>query len=315
MRAYIVRRLLGIFPVLVIASVLVFLIIHAIPGDPVYHLLPPDPAPEQIDAIREAYGFDDPLVTQYGRWVYNLFSGNLGRSISTGWQVSRLLRVKFGVTLQLAIVVFVLAFAISLPLGIRAGLRPDGFLNRRFLSMYTSLGFAVPSFWLGIILIIFFAVFLRILPTSGFRSIFENPIDGLRYLILPGFTQAIPGSVIYSNFIASAVEEVRKTEYVTAAIAKGLPWRIIIWKHILKNALIPVVTIAAITFGQIMAGAVITESVFRIPGLGSLLVQAIAARDYAVLQANLMLLVIIFITANFVADLLNAWLDPRIRYD
>jgi peptide/nickel transport system permease protein len=163
--------------------------------------------------------------------------------------------------------------------------------------------------------IIFFAVFLGVLPTSGFRSLFENPLLGLRYLILPGLTQAIPGSVIYSNFIAAAVQEVRKTEYVTAAIAKGLPRRTIVVKHILKNALIPVVTIAAITFGQIMAGAVITESVFGIPGVGRLLVEAIGARDYAVLQADLMLLVVIFIAANFAADLINAWLDPRIRYD
>lgn len=315
MTSYIVRRLLGVIPVLLIASVLIFLIIHFIPGDPVYNLLPPNPTDNQIQRVRESYGLDRPMVEQYFVWMGNLVTGDLGKSISTGWQVSKLLRLKVGVTFQLAIVVFVLAFAISLPLGIRAGLRPNGFLNRRFLGLYTSLGFAVPSFWLGIMFIIFFAVFLGVLPTSGFRSLFENPLAGLRYLILPGLTQAIPGSVIYSNFIAAAVQEVRKTEYVTAAIAKGLPRRIIIVKHILKNALIPVVTIAAITFGQIMAGAVITESVFGIPGVGRLLVEAIGARDYAVLQADLMLLVVIFIVANFAADLINAWLDPRIRYD
>lgn len=315
MGPYILRRALGVLPVLVIASVLIFLIIHLIPGDPVYSLLPADPSPEQVRAVREAYGFDDPLVTQYVRWVNNLLSGNLGRSISIGAPVSKILRARLGVTFQLAIAVFIVALSISFPLGIRAGLYPEGFLNRRFLSFYSSLGLAMPTFWIGILLILLFGVFLGVLPTSGFKSVLESPLQGIRYLILPAFTQAFPASVIYSNFIASSVEEVHKAEYVTAAIAKGLPRRTIIIKHILKNSLIPVVTIAAIMFGQIMAGLVITESVFGIPGLGQLLVRSIAARDYAVLQANLMLLVVVFIVANFVADLINAWLDPRVRYD
>lgn len=315
MQAYILRRIIGTIPVLLLASVVIFLIIHLIPGDPIYNLLPPDPRPEQIEAVRQQYGFDRPLYEQYFKWLGNALRGNWGTSIANGWQVSKLLRMKVWVTFQLAVAAFIVAIIISVPLGLRAGLKPDGFLARRFLNFYTAFGFAIPSFWLGIMLILFFGVFLRLLPTSGFKSFFDDPGRALKYLILPAFTQGLPGSVIYSNFISNSVQEIRQKEYVIAAIAKGLPSRVVIFKHILKNALIPVVTVAAITFGRLMAGAVITESVFGIPGLGRLLVESISARDYAVLQADLLLIVLIFIFANFVADLLYAWLDPRIRFD
>jgi len=315
MGSYIIRRLIGVIPVLLIASIFIFLIIHFIPGDPIYALLPPDPTPKQIEAVIEAYGFDKPLHQQYFIWIGKILRGDLGKSISTGWPVSKLLRIKIWVTFQLAVVAFAISILISFPLGIWCGLRPDGFLNRRLMPLYTSLGLSIPSFWLGIMFIIFFSVSLRVLPASGFKSLFENPIQGMRYLILPGLTQGIIGSVIYSNFISSGVQEVRQKEFIIAAIAKGLPRSKVIFKHLLKNALIPVVTVAAITFGRMMAGAVITESVFGIPGVGRLLVESIIARDYPVLQADLLLLVLIFIVANFIADLINAWLDPRIRYD
>lgn len=313
MAEYIFKRLLWAVPVLVIASILIFAIIRLIPGNPVYLLLPPDNTPEQVQAMMELHGFDKPIYAQYLRWIGNIFRGDLGQSITTGQSVARLIRLKIGPTFQLAASAFVLSFLIALPLGTNAGMHPEGFLNRRFLPFFTSFGLAVPSFWLGILLIMLFAVWLGWLPTTGYYSFLDNPVKAMRYILLPAFTQAIPASVMYSNFIAHSVSEIRNSEFVVAARAKGLPPRRIVNRHILKNAMIPVVTISSINFGRLMAGAVITESVFSIPGLGRLLVDSINARDYAVVQVDLLLIVTIFVVANLIADILNGWLDPRIR--
>jgi len=312
MQAYLLRRLIGTIPVLLISSILVFLIIHLLPGDPALSLLPPDPEPEQVEAVRARYGFDRPLYEQYLIWISLVLQGDLGRSISNGWDVSKLIRLKFGVTVQLALSGFIVALITSIPLGIAAGLRPQG-LVARFMNYYTTLGFAVPNFWIGILLILFFGVTLRLLPTSGYKSILDDPVQALRHMILPAFVLSIATSVIIANFLRHSVEEVSKSEYVTAAVAKGLPRRLVLSKHILKNALIPVVTVAMLQLGLMLAGTVITESLFGIPGMGRMILDAISARDYAVLQGSLLLVVVIFIFVNFATDLLYGWLDPRIR--
>jgi peptide/nickel transport system permease protein len=314
MQRYLVRRLLGTIPVLFVSSILIFLIIHLIPGDPVYGLLPPNPSDEQVAAVRAKYGFDQPLYEQYVVWMSLVFQGDLGTSISNGWPVGRLLRLKFAVTLQLALAGFVVALITALPIGITAGLRPRGMIAR-FMGVYTTLGFAVPNFWIGILLILLFGVWLGVLPTSGFRSFTEDPVKALRYIVLPAFVLSIATSVIIANFLRHSVEEVVKSEFVTAAVAKGLPAHRILTKHILKNALIPVVTVATLQLGLMLAGTVITESLFGIPGMGRLIVDAISARDYAVVQGTLLFIVIIFIVLNFVTDLLYTWLDPRIRFN
>jgi peptide/nickel transport system permease protein len=314
MRSYLLRRLIGTLPVLLVSSIFIFLIIHLIPGDPVLGLLPPSPDPEQVATLRAKYGFDRPLHEQYFVWISLVLHGDLGKSISNGWQVTELLRLKFGVTVQLALAGFTLALLTSLPLGIAAGLRPNGFVAR-VINVYTTLGFAVPNFWTGILLILLFGVSLRLLPTSGFKSFTEEPLQALRYMILPAFTLSIATSVIIANFLKHSVEEVMRSEYVTAAIAKGLPNRQVLTKYILKNALIPVVTVATLQLGLMLAGTVITESLFGIPGMGRLIVDAISARDYAVVQGALLFIVIIFIVLNFVTDILYTWLDPRIRFN
>jgi len=312
MQAYLFRRLIGTIPVLLISSILVFLIVHLLPGDPALSLLPPDPEPEQITAVRARYGFDRPLYEQYFIWISLVLQGDLGNSISNGWEVSKLIQLKFGVTVQLALSGFFVAVITSFPLGIAAGLRPKG-LVARFMDYYTTLGFAVPNFWIGILLILLFSVTLQVLPTSGYRSFLTDPIQALRYMILPAFVLSIATSVIIANFLRHSVEEVSQSEYVTAAVAKGLPYRMVLGKHILKNALIPVVTVATLQLGLMLAGTVITESLFGIPGMGRMLLDAITARDYAVLQGGLLLIVIIFVFLNFITDLLYGWLDPRIR--
>ena len=318
MKAYLLRRLIGLFPVLFISSFLIFLIIHLIPGDPAVLLVPevPPPTKEDIDAMRALYGFDKPILEQYVIWLGNVLKGDLGQSISKpSFSVFELISSKLWVTMHVALAAFIVSILISVPLGLRMGLNPEGFLAKKFLGFYTGIGFAIPSFWLGILLILLFSVFLGLFPTSGFKSLNDGPLISLKYLFLPALCGGIPGSVIYTNFIAASVKEIRSKEYITFAIAKGLPYSLVIFKHLLKNALIPVVTVAAATLGHTVAGAVITEKVFGIPGIGRLLVDAITARDYAVIQANFMVIIIFVMFANLVADILYGWLDPRIRLD
>ena len=318
MKAYLLRRFIGLFPVLFISSFLIFIIIHLIPGDPAVLLVPevPPPTKEDIDAMRALYGFDKPILEQYVIWLGNVLKGDLGQSISKpSFSVFELISSKLWVTMHVALAAFIVSILISVPLGLRMGLNPEGFLAKKFLGFYTGIGFAIPSFWLGILLILLFSVFLGLFPTSGFKSLTDGPLISLKYLFLPALCGGIPGSVIYTNFIAASVKEIRSKEYITFAIAKGLPYSLVIFKHLLKNALIPVVTVAAATLGHTVAGAVITEKVFGIPGIGRLLVDAITARDYAVIQANFMVIIIFVMFANLVADILYGWLDPRIRLD
>lgn len=312
MRSYLIRRVLSTLPVVLISTVLVFLIIHMIPGDPAYHLLPPNPTDEQIVLIRARYGFERPLPEQYISWFTRVLKGDLGTSISNHRPVRQLIEQRFGVTIQLALSGFVMALLISTPLGIISGLRPNGIVAK-FTGAYTTVGFVIPNFWIGIMLVIVFSVNLGWLPTSGFASYFNDPIKALRHMILPSFTLSIATSVILANFLRYSVQEVARAEYITAAIAKGLPYRRVLLRHILPNAMIPVLTVATLQLGLMLAGTVITENLFSIPGLGRLLVDAISARDYAVMQGTLLLIVIIFLLINFITDLLYAWLDPRIR--
>jgi peptide/nickel transport system permease protein len=311
-KSYLLRRLLGTVPVLIVSSILVFLVIHLIPGDPVLNLLPPNPLPEQIKAVRESYGFDQPLLVQYLIWLGNVFQGKLGNSISNGFNIGDLLRLKLAVTVQLAIAGMLLALITAFPLGLVAGLRPKGWIASG-LNIYTTLGFAVPNFWLGILLILFFGVFLRVLPTSGYKSIFEDPLNAIRFLFLPAFTLSIATSVVLANFLRFSIEEVMRSEFITAAIARGLPYHRVVLRHALKNAMIPVITIITLQLGGMLGGAVITESLFSVPGLGRLIVDAISGRDYPLIQASLLLVVLIFVGLNFVTDLFYGWLDPRIR--
>lgn len=312
MQSYLLRRIISTIPVVLISTILVFLIIHLIPGDPAYHLLPPNPTDEQVTLIRARYGFDQPLSEQYIKWFTKILQGDMGTSISNHLPVRELIQQRFGVTVQLALSGFAMALLISTPLGIISGLRPQGIIAK-LTSVYTTIGFVIPNFWIGIILVLLFSVTLGWLPTSGFTNYFDDPIQALRTMILPSFTLSIATSVILANFLRFSVQEVASAEYVTAAIAKGLPYRRVLFRHILPNAMIPVLTVATLQLGLMLAGTVITENLFSIPGLGRLIVDAISARDYAVLQGTLLLIVIIFLLINFTTDLLYAWLDPRIR--
>ena len=312
MQTYILRRLLQLIPTLITASILVFLIITLAPGDPAAMRLGPEATPVQIEQERERLGLAYPLPVRYAIWLGDVFSLNLGNSLYTNRPVTVLISEAFPKTVQLSLTALAVSLLIGLPLGIWAALQRDRFPDS-LITGFTSLGLAIPSFWLGILLILLLSVQLRWLPPSG-----AGPADlgfpaNYRFLIMPIATIAISNLAVFSRFMRSALIDVLAEDFVRTARAKGLRERAVILGHALKNALIPIVTIIGIQFGTLLGGAVVTESVFAYPGIGRLTVTAILNRDYPVVQATLMLVVLIFLLANTVVDLLYGYLDPRVR--
>jgi ABC-type dipeptide/oligopeptide/nickel transport system permease component len=311
MASYLVRRWLQLIPTLIIASVLVFTIIALAPGDPVRMKLGTEATPEQVAAERARLGLDQPVPVRYAVWVADVVSLNLGRSLVNNRPVTTLIADAFPNTLRLALAAYVIALAIGLPLGCFAAVRA----NTRIDSLITgvnSLGLAIPSFWLGMLLILVFAVTLQWLPPSGVGNPGQPWYFSLQFLILPTVTIAVSNLSVFSRFVRSAMLDVLGMDFVRTARAKGLREPVVVGRHALRNALIPVVTVLGIQFGRLLGGAVITEAVFAYPGIGRLVVTSIQNRDYPVVQGALMVVVVIFLITSIVVDLSYAYLDPRV---
>lgn len=313
MTRYVLVRLMQMLPVLAIASVAVWLMIYLIPGDPALALLGPDVTPEQLKLARARMGLDQPWPAQYALWLGRVLEGDLGVSYLNGLPVRTMLAQRIPVTLQLTVASLIVALLISAPLGILSAVRPRSWMGR-FASSYNALAMAVPTFWLGILLVLFFGLYLRWLPTSGYVPVWEEPARALRFLILPALTLGAYVSAVLARFTRSALTESLGQDYVRTARAKGLGERSVVGVHALKNALIPVVTVLGLQFGAFMGGAVITEAIFDYPGLGRMLLQAILTRDYTVVQGTILFVVSAFVVINLLTDLAYAFLDPRIRY-
>ncbi len=312
MGANILRRLLQLIPVVVLSSVLVFLLLHLVPGDPAETVAGPDATPDVVAAVRHKMGLDQPLAVQYGRWLGNIARGDLGTSYISHLPVIDLVGYAFPATLQLTLVALVLALVISLPLGVLASQKQASKLDL-VVQGYTALGLGVPNFWLGILLILVFALFLGLLPPGGRIDPMQNPTMGLKTLILPAVTLGIQISAVFTRFVRTAMLEVLHEDYVRTARAKGLPERVVVVRHALRSALVPVVTVVGLQFGRLLGGAVVVESVFAWPGVGRLIIQAVEQRDYTVVQAGLLGLVAVFLLINLMTDIMYAFLDPRIR--
>jgi len=312
MGAYILRRLLQLIPVVVLSSVLVFLLLHLVPGDPAETVAGPDATPDVVAAVRHKMGLDQPLAVQYGRWLGNIARGDLGTSYISHLPVIDLVGYAFPATLQLTLAALVLALVISLPLGVLASLKQASKLDL-VVQGYTALGLGVPNFWLGILLILVFALFLGLLPPGGRIDPTQNLAIGLKTLILPAVTLGIQISAVFTRFVRTAMLEVLHEDYVRTARAKGLPERVVVVRHALRSALVPVVTVVGLQFGRLLGGAVVVESVFAWPGVGRLIIQAVEQRDYTVVQAGLLGLVAVFLLINLMTDIMYAFLDPRIR--
>lgn len=306
MFTYFLRRLVIVIPTLIGVSIAVFLLLHMVPGDPARLMAGLDATQADVEMLRESLGLNRSLPEQYFTWFGNMLQGDMGRSTRTRNLVTYEIGLRLPATAQLTLVSITIAVIIGLTTGIVAATRRNSPLD--YASMVVALlGICTPSFWLGLMLMWIFAVELRWLPTSGRGD--------WRHLVLPGVTLGVGAAAIIARVTRSSLLEVLNQDYIRTAKAKGLRQQTVVYRHALKNALIPVVTVIGLEFGFLLAGAVITETVFAYPGVGRLLVDSIAFRDYPMVQAILLLLAVQFVLVNLAVDVLYAWLDPRIHYD
>jgi peptide/nickel transport system permease protein len=299
-------------PTLFVVSVVVFLMVRAIQGDASYALLGPTAKPEQIAALRAEMGLDEPIWRQYLVWVKGVLRGDLGRSWINDFPVADLIRQKLPATIVLTVGSMAIAVLIAIPMGILPALRPGTWIER-VAALYNGLMLAIPTFWLGVLLVLVISLRLGWLPPSGYVPLGDDPVQSIKLLILPSFTLGAYLSAIFARFLHNAITETLSQDYVRTAAAKGLAERLVVWRHVLRNALIPVVTMLGIQFGGLLGGAVIVEAIFDWPGLGRLLVTSISSRDYAVVQGTILLAASAFLFVNLLTDLTYGLLDPRIR--
>jgi peptide/nickel transport system permease protein len=314
MTHYILRRLIQSVFLVWGCATLVFFMIRMIPGDPVVLMLGPEYTPQAAEAIRFKLGLDEPLPVQYVRWFKNLLTGDLGGSIASGEAVASIIKTGLPKTLSLAAVSFVIAVIIAVPAGIIAALKRNSVFDYA-ASIIAFVGVSMPSFWFGIILILIFAVRLRWLPAIGYADPREDGfIEWFKRLILPSLAIGAGYSAILMRFVRAGLLEVLGSDYIRTARAKGMRERAVILRHALRNALIPVVTVIGIQLALLLSGAVVTETVFSIRGIGRILVGAIFDRDYPIVQGVILLVAVIFVLANLIVDIVYTFLDPRIHY-
>ena len=319
MLVFIVRRLLQSILVLLVMSLLVFVGVYAI-GNPIDMLISPDA--DQMDRARTiaAFGLDKPLWLQYALFVKNALQGDMGRSFAFSAPALGLIIERMPATMELAVFAIVLSIVLGIPLGLWAGLRPNGFIGKTIMAV-SILGFSLPTFWVGLMLIMVFAVQLGWLPSSGrgpTELLLGIPVsflswEGLKHIMMPAFNLALFNIALVIRLTRSGAQEALLQDYVKFARAKGLSNARIIGVHVLKNILIPIVTVIALQFGSIIAFAIVTESVFAWPGMGKLIIDSIRFLDRPVIVAYLMLIVVIFIFINLIVDVLYSMLDPRVR--
>ena len=305
MPGYIQRRLLLLVPVVWGVVTVVFSFIHLVPGDPVLAMVGENAQPADIARLRQQLGLNDPLHVQYFRYLAKLVRGDLGVSLHTGKPVLRTIIQRYPATIELALASLLLALIISIPLGVLSANKRNSPVDH-FSMVLALLGISMPNFWLGPLLIILFSIKLNLLPVSG--------SGGLSHLILPAITLGTAMTALLTRMVRASMLEVMGQDYIRTARAKGLPERVVIYKHALKNALIPVVTIVGLQFGTLLTGAIITETIFAWPGLGRLTIQSISRRDYPLVQGCILMISLTYILVNLATDLLYTVLDPRIRY-
>lgn len=313
MGLYILRRLLTMIPVLLLVSVLVFSLIHLIPGDPAVSILGEEATPQAVAALRAKLGLDQPIPVQYAKWLGSVLRGDLGRSIRSNQPVGEAIAERLPVTVELAILSIVISLSIAIPAGIVAAMRRNSVLDAgsTFVAL---LGVSLPNFFLAILLILVFGVQLQVLPPFGYQPITQGLGGNLQRMILPAITLGTALAAIVTRMMRSSLLEVLDQDYIRTARAKGLREGRMVQAHALKNALMPVVTIVGLQIGGLLGGAIITESIFVLPGIGRLLVDAIFQRDFPLVQGVVLFVSLAFLFSNFAVDMVYAYLDPRIRY-
>lgn len=312
MTAYLTKRLLIALVTLAVASVVVFSMLEIVPGDPARVMLGMNATPDAVQALRDQMGLDQPLLVRYLDWIGRLLTFDLGKSYTYNVPVRDLVAERVVVSLPLAVMALALSTLIAIPVGIFSAERRGRMADT--ISMGAAqLGVAVPNFWFALLLIYVFAVWLRMVPAGGFPGWSAGAWPALKSLILPAIALALPQAAILSRVTRSAMLEVLGEDYIRTARAKGMPRNIVLWRHALRNALIPVLTILGLQFAFLLAGTIIIENVFYLPGLGRLIFQAITQRDLIVVESVVMLLVAMVVLVNLLVDLSYAVVDPRLR--
>lgn len=314
MTSYVLRRLAQMLPVLLIASFAIFAMIYAVPGGPVAVIAGENATAEEIAEVTRRFGFDRSMLVQYADWLGRALTGDFGLSLHSRQSVLQLIGERLPATLQLALAAIIVALVIGIPVAVASAVRPNSWLDR-LLSGWSALALGVPTFWLGILLILLFAVELRWLPSaSRYVPFWQAPLDALRSLALPALTLGVYVSGVLGRFLRASLIGEARADYVRTARAKGVPEKRVVGLHIMRNALLPFVTIVGLMMAHFIGGAVVTEAVFTYPGLGRLLIQAITTGDYPLIQGCILVILIAYMLINLAVDMLYAWIDPRIEY-
>ena len=314
MTTYLIKRIFILMVTLLLVSITVFAVLMVIPGDPAQIILGIHATPETLQGLRHKLGLDQSVTVQYIRYMKNLAAGDLGRSITYDVPIHSLILSRLQVTVPLAILSMIFAIALSIPMGIYSALhrnQPGDY----GIMVFSQIGLAVPAFWAGILLILLFAVTLHWFPAGGFSSWGEDPIKALNALLLPSLSLGMVRAAVLTRMTRSSMLEILGEDYIRTARSKGLSERRVIYKHAFRNAIIPVITIIGLQIGDLLAGAIIIENVFYLPGVGRLVFEAIGQRDLPVIQGVVLFIAMVIVIINFITDVSYAYLDPRIRYD
>ena len=314
MKTYVIRRVLQLIPVLFGISVLIFAVMKMIPGDVISGILGVDATPELRAQLEEIYGLNRPYVVQYLDWIGGVLHGDFGESIRTAEPILPQILTRFQVTAELTILAAIISWFIAIPLGILAAVKRNS-LADRFVRVFALLGVSVPNFALSILLILFLSLAFGYFSPLGYVSFFEDPLRNLQIMILPAsiLGVSIAGSVM--RMTRSSVLEVLRQDFVKTVRAKGASERVAIFKHVLRNALIPILTLVGMQIGTLLGGAVIVEQIFSLPGLGQMTLTGINQRDYPVVQGCVLFIAFVYVLVNLITDLFYTWVDPRISYD
>ena len=313
MWGYIIRRILATVPVMALVAVVVFLLLHLAPGDPAAVIAGNFATPADVVRIRRQLGLDEPLYTQFVNWIWGLAQGDFGTSMFYNVPVLKLIQQRIEPTISLTFATLFVAVAIALPSGVTAAWNAGKWSDRLTMGL-SVLGFSVPVFVVGYLFIYVFSVTLKWFPVQGYVSLSEGVVPWLRSITLPSFALGIIFAALIARVTRATVIEVLTEDYIRTARAKGLPLRLILLRHALRNAAVPIVTVIGISFVLLIGGVVVTESVFNIPGLGRLIVDAITQRDFPIIQAMLLIFSGIYVLINLGIDIVYTLLDPRIRY-
>ncbi len=312
MIALLSRRLAGLVLTLLVVSLVIFAVMNLLPGDPASIMLGTSASPETLAALRHELGLDQPLILRYGQWLAGVFSGNLGQSYTYGVPVAGLIFERLAVTLPLALMAIVLSVLIALPLGVLAAARRGGILDA-IATIFSQVSIAVPAFWVALLLIILFSTTLGLMPSGGFPGWRSGFLPALQALVMPAVALALPQAGVLTRVARSAVLDTMHEDFARTAVAKGLSRSAVLWRHIVPNALVPILTILGLQFTFLVAGAVLVENVFNLPGLGRLAFQALSQRDIIVMQDVVLFFAALVIVMNFIVDLSYLAIDPRMR--